>query len=106
MSSWPVMLACKGPWAALSIEQSTIVGYYCAAAAGVITLALLRESLRGYQVGRKPAIACCLLLLHPAWTISAEIGDCGAFRLETSVLVTFVYIALLIYQYVSPRRPA
>jgi hypothetical protein len=100
------MLACKGPWAALWIEQSTIVGYYCAAAAGVITLALVREAMRGYQVGWKLAVASCFLVIHPAWTISARIGDCGAFRMETLVLVTCISIALMVFQYVAPKRPA
>lgn len=98
------MLACQGPWAALSIEQSTLVGYYCAAAAGVITLALFREALRGYRLPWKLAIALCLLAVHPAWTIGAEIGDCGALRQETSTLVTAIYFGLLIHQYFAAKR--
>ena|ERR1700759_2564375 len=105
MNSLPVMLACNGPWAALWMEQSTIVGYYCVAAGGVITLALAREALRGYRLGWKLAIATCLLVVHPAWTISADIGDCGAFRLDTSILATVPYFALLIQQHVTTRHP-
>ena len=100
------MLACKGPWAALWMEQSTIVGYYFAGVAAVITVALFREALRGYRLRWKLAVAACFLAVHPAWTISAGIGDCGAFRLETSVLVTALYFGLLIHQYFSPKRSA
>jgi len=101
-----ILFACKGPWAALSIQQSTIVGYYCAAAGAVISLALLRESLRGYEVGLRFALAFILLVLHPAWTVSAESGDCGAFKLQTSLLATVVYFGLLIYQYLAPGHAA
>jgi hypothetical protein len=104
MNGLPIMLACKGPWAALSIEQSTLFGYYCAAAGSVIAVALFRESLRGYRLPWKLTIAVCLLAIHPAWTISAEIGDCGAFREQTSLLVTATYFGLLIHQYFAPKR--
>lgn len=100
------MLACKGPWAALSIEQSTIMGCYFAGVAAVITVALFREALRGYRLPWKLAVAACLLAVHPAWAISAEIGDCGALRLQTSMLVTALYFGLLIHQYFSPKRSA
>jgi len=103
MSSWLAMLACKGPWAALSIEQSTMVGYYCAAAAGVVTVSLFREALRGYRLRWKLTLAVGLLIIHPAWTISAEIGDCGAFRLQTSTVVTAIYLGMLIHQYFAPK---
>jgi hypothetical protein len=98
-----MMLACKGPWAALSIEQSTIVGYYCAAAASVITLALFRGAVRGYRLWWKLTIAVGLLIIHPAWTISATIGDCGALRLETSIVITAIYLGFLVHHYFSPK---
>src|SRR5689334_3604660 len=104
MNTWPLMLACKGSWASLAMEQSSITAYYCAAAGAVITLLFLRDSLRGYHVTRALTIACILLLLHPAWTISAKLGDCGAFKLQTSLLVTMAYAALLIYQFAAPRQ--
>jgi hypothetical protein len=86
------------------MEESTMVGYYCAAAAAVITLALFREALRGYRLGWKPTAALGLLVVHPAWTISAEIGDRGALRLETSTVVTAIYFGLLIHQYFATRH--
>jgi hypothetical protein len=102
----PIIFACKGPWAGMMIEQSEITGYYCAAAGAVITLFLLRDCIRGYHVVPTLTIACVLFVLHPAWTIRAEGGDCGIFKLQASLLVTITYVGLLIYQYVAPRRRA
>jgi hypothetical protein len=98
-----IILACKGPWAGLWIEESTIIGYYCAGAGAIITLALSRESVRGYQVGIRLIIAWLLLLLHPAWTIRAD-GDCGALKTCASLLVTITHLAILVYQYFMPLR--
>ena len=106
MTNLQIMFACKEPWAALSIEQSTLVGYYCAAAAAVITLALFREALRGYRLWWKLIVAVGLLVVHPAWTISAGIGDCGAFRLQTSTFVTAIYLGLLLHQYFAAKPTA
>jgi len=104
VNTWPIMVACKGPWARLAMEESSITAYYCAAAGAVITLLFLRDSIRGYHVAPSLTVSCILLLLHPAWTISAERGDCGAFKLQTALLVPLAYAALLIYQFVAPRR--
>jgi len=45
-----------------------------------------------------------MLLIHPAWTVSAIHGDCGGMKIQTSVFFTAVYFGLIIFQYVVSKR--
>ncbi len=98
-----LFLACKGPGAMIAIQESTRIGYYCVAFAVVGTLLLIRDRL----VGQKPSfvlpVALVLVLLHPAWTISARRGDCGELRVLASYVFTGVLISLLIHHYRSKK---
>ena len=44
-----------------------------------------------------------LLLLHPAWTMSVYMGDCGYAKRFMSVAVSVVFVALLLCQIFGPR---
>ena len=86
------------------IEQSITIGYFCAACGGVATVALAYDFLRTRRVKMALPVAGLLMLVHPAWTVSATRGDCGFFKREVSYVFTAVFIALLIYQHVVSRR--
>ena len=99
-----VILACSGPGAPATIQQSIIIGYFCAAIGGVITLALGYDAWRMRDLRFTLPVAAVMLLLHPAWTVSAIHGDCGFFKRDVSYFFTAVYFALMIYQYVVSKR--
>ena len=101
-----VILACSGPGAAATIQQSITIGYFCAAFGGVITLALAFDAWRVRDWRFTLPIAAVMLLVHPAWTVSAVHGDCGFFKRDVSYFFTAIYVALMIYQYVISRRAA
>jgi hypothetical protein len=50
--------------------------------------------------GRWPyfTIVALMCLLHPAWTISAIHGDCGAAKIEASLFVTCVSTIIVAWQ--------
>ncbi|GEP40741.1 hypothetical protein BGE01nite_00320 [Brevifollis gellanilyticus] len=89
-----------------AIQQSITIGYFCAAFGGVATLALAYAFVRTRRVRFTLPVAGLLMLVHPAWTVSATRGDCGFFKREVSYILTAVFIGLLIYQYVLSRRAA
>ena len=99
-----VILACSGPGAPATIQQSIIIGYFCAAIGGVITLALGYDTWRMRDLRFTLVVAAVMLLLHPAWTVSAIHGDCGFFKRDVSYFFTAVYFALMIYQYAVSKR--
>lgn len=99
-----VILACSGPGAAATIQQSITIGYFCAAAGGAITSVLAFDSWRSRRWRFTLPVAAVMLLLHPAWTVSAIQGDCGYFKRDASYFFTAAYFALLIYQYVASKR--
>jgi hypothetical protein len=101
-----VILACSGPGAAATIQQSITIGYFCAALGGVITLALAFDAWRVRDWRFTLPTAAVMLLVHPAWTVSAAHGDCGFFKRDVSYFFTAIYFALMIYQYVVSRRAA
>jgi hypothetical protein len=51
-------------------------------------------------------VAVLLLMVQPAWTMSAVRGDCGYGMREAAYLLTVLFIGLLIWQYLTSRRPA
>jgi len=99
-------VACRisGPGAAATIQQSITIGYFCAAVGGVITLALAYVAWRTRDSRFTLPVAAVMLLLHPAWTVSAIHGDCGFFKRDVSYFFTAVYFALIIYQYALSKR--
>jgi hypothetical protein len=87
-----------------AIQQAITFGYFCAAAGGVVTLALAYDAIkmRGFRF-TLPA-AAVMLLIHPAWTVSAIHGDCGSMKIQASMFFTAVYFGFIIFQYVVSRR--
>jgi hypothetical protein len=106
MNTSPFILACSGPGAMTVIQQSITIGYFCAAFGGVATLALAYDFLRTRRVRFTLPVASLLMLVHPAWTVSATRGDCGFFKRDVSYVLTAIFIGLLFYQYVVSRRAA
>lgn len=106
MNISPFILACSGPGAMATIQKSITIGYFCAAFGAVVTLALAYDFVRARRVRFTLRVAGLLMLVHPAWTVSATSGDCGFFKREVSYIFTAVFIGLLIYQYVVSRRAA
>jgi hypothetical protein len=99
VNTFSFILACSGPGAQASIQSSITLSYFCAAVGGVTTLALTYDSIREHRFRFTLPIAAILLLGHPAWTVSAIQGDCGAMKETTSILATAVYIGLFIFQH-------
>jgi hypothetical protein len=89
-----------------TIQQSIALGYLCAAFGSIATLALIYDFARTRRKRFTLPVAGLLMLVHPAWTVSAIHGDCGFAKREASYVLTAVFIGLLIYQYVDSRRDA
>jgi hypothetical protein len=73
-----VTLACSGPGAAAFIKANTVTGFTHAAFGFILLLA----TVAFYFLRKKKGVlivvfSAAVLALHPAWTISAMIGDCG-----------------------------
>jgi len=89
------LFACSGPGAGEAIAVSILIGYRHAALAAVLLglgLLLLALSPKRWLF---PAILGALLLLHPAWTVSAIHGDCGFMKRDASRVFTAVSCAAL-----------
>lgn len=83
-----MLFACSGPGAGKAIVQSIEIGYTHAAIDGglfVVSFVLFATGPRRWIV---PAILLGLLILHPAWTISAISGDCGFLKRDVSLVFT------------------
>lgn len=93
-----LVLACLSPE---EIRTSIHIGYYAAAFAISLTCALLLLSWHQRNFAWLPLYAS-LLLLHPAWTIGANTGDCGYAKRFFSIAASIVLVALLVCQIVRP----
>ena len=82
-----------------SLSSNVVIASYHAAIGGGIVAALLFDRLVHHQKGWAFPIAYCLMLIHPAWTISAITGDCGKWKRDASYWVTGILTALLIWQF-------
>ncbi len=83
--------ACSGPGAMQAIADSISTGYTHAAAMGALLVSSVALfALRRHGRPVVPAVLACLLLLHPAWTISAISGDCGSTKRYVSYVFTIV----------------
>src|SRR5579872_3284219 len=82
-----LLFACSGDGGQL-IAQNIEVGYtHAAIAAGLFVGSLgLTALFKGRWIGA--AIFFGLVLLHPAWTISAISGDCGFLKAAASRVLT------------------
>lgn len=97
------ILACSGPGAGQAIARNIALGYYFAAATGIIVIWLFR--LRSRTGRDRPAYwGVALFVLHPAWTISAIRGDCGSAKVTLSCVVILIVTAVLVLQLLAFRR--
>jgi hypothetical protein len=93
------LFACQPAPGTHPISDNILIGYLNA---GVMVLFLLL-SLRLFFIGRPgrwgfPTVLFVLLAIHPAWTISAYIGDCGMLKREASCVFTGIGGLLLSWQ--------
>ena len=86
-----------------SISSNVVIASYHAAIGGVIVATLLFDRLVHHQKGWALSIASCLLLIHPAWTVSATSGDCGFTKRDWSYWLTGVFCVLLVGRYLLPK---
>lgn len=93
-----IVLACSGPGAGALIRENVVIGYFCAAIGGVMTIALGFDAWRTRRWRFALPVATVMLLIHPAWTISAVHGDCGFLKRDASYFFTAVYLGLMVYQ--------
>lgn len=93
------LFACSGPGAGQAIAENIETGYIHAAIMGGLFLTSLGLfAIRHRWRPVVPAILLGMLLLHPAWTISAISGDCGHTKRLASYVVTVVGSACLLWQ--------
>lgn len=90
-----LFLACNGEGAAQAMNVSEHFGYYAAAFCGAVAVLLLALDLRRRDFAWLPVYGP-LLLVHPAWTMSVYIGDCGYGKRFFSVAICVVFFALLL----------
>jgi hypothetical protein len=89
------VFACSGPHAGELISKSIAFGFEQAVVVGIlfmVSMALYRLSMRALYF---PSLLLGLLVLHPAWTVSAISGDCGILKRGASEVVTAIAIIIL-----------
>jgi hypothetical protein len=99
-----LVLACSGPEAGVSIYAAILTGYLSAAGGVVTVLALGIDAWRCRRVRVPLQLACLLILIHPAWTISAIQGDCGGQKKVASWICTVAFVGLAAIQYLISRK--
>ena len=82
------VLACSGPGAAEAIARAEWAGWGLLGLAVVMVLAANLRARRLGVGGRSMAAGWILIFAHPGIWMSARSGDCGATRLESSLLFT------------------
>lgn len=94
--------ACSGPGAAAAVRRAELGGWGLAALTALLVFAATGFA-RGRGVGRGPVAAGWVLVgVHPGLWLDAAGGDCGAARLEGSMLFTAVACAIVLW---SAWRP-
>jgi hypothetical protein len=85
-----MLFACSGPGAGETIARNIEIGYtHAAIVGGLLAASLLLSALRpGKWI--VPMVIFGLVLLHPAWTISAISGDCGFLKRDASWFFTAI----------------
>jgi hypothetical protein len=99
MNILPALLACLSPE---EIGISMAIGHYAAAFAIVATFTLLILNRRRRDF-RWLSVYGALLLVHPAWTMSVYMGDCGYAKRFMSIAISVVFAAVLLCQVFRPQ---
>jgi hypothetical protein len=90
-----LLFACSGPGAASEMLRSTEYSYdHAAFVVGLLVLSLAL-SLIASQYRLMPLVEAALLLLHPAWTMSAYGGDCGYSKVNWSFAFTIMAASIV-----------
>lgn len=108
-----VALACSGPGARALVDGNTrlslqLFAVGCFLAAATAFLYFLRRKRASLIIA---TIAALLIAVHPVWTISAMVGDCGASKASASMSATGILgilfvtqLALWLFPFVFRRR--
>jgi len=104
VSPTAIVLACSGPGAGRIISESIRIAHYCAAFGFLVLLVIFY--FQRFRAGRMwpLSVSIALLVIHPAWTVSAVSGDCGDSKREASYFVSFLLVGLLLYQIYASHR--
>jgi hypothetical protein len=98
------LLACSGPGAGAAISRSIQLGYlHAAGLVALIAVAAVVPVALGAR-WRAPKPLLILLLVHPAWTVSAVHGDCGHLKRAASWAVTVLGCAIAAWHVVHTMR--
>lgn len=94
----PLILACSGPGAMRLIQDNILYAQQHALVVGAIAILsiMLWLVIRRWIV--LPFCVALLLILHPAWTVSAISGDCGFFKAGAAMFVTVLAGVCLLLQ--------
>jgi len=98
------LFACSGRGAGETIGANIDIGNFNAA----IMFGLLAVSATWYFIVRQhgiiAAVLAAMLILHPAWFISARMGDCGFLKRDASLIFTGAGLLLVCVQLRGVQR--
>ncbi|QDU54445.1 hypothetical protein [Aeoliella mucimassa] len=100
-----ILLACSGEGAPAAMALATTIGWYCFAVDAMLLLAIAGRSVRSGVKKLASGIFVALLLVHPAWTVSAIHGDCGIEKEILSLLSTGFALGVYIVAVCFFRSP-
>jgi hypothetical protein len=92
------LLACSGPGAGATISRNIEFAYGQAACGALLAAVSLGLCLAACRRRLYPALCAALLAVHPAWTVSALGGDCGALKAGAAVAFTGAAALLVVAQ--------
>jgi hypothetical protein len=92
------LFACSGPGAGLAIGENVGISLKHAAVMGELVLVSVCVFTIGPRRRVVPIVLICMLVLHPAWWISALRGDCGEDKRDYSRIFTAIGSAALFWQ--------
>ncbi len=104
MDELHLLLACSGPGAGRAIAWSIAIGFICFVYAAFVEVQLLFLYL--CRSGKRWPVywGFGLLVLHPAWTVSARHGDCGMMKEIASLVFSIVLTVFLVIQNYAARK--
>ena len=80
-----VTFACSGPGAAALIKANTVTGFTHAAFGFILLLATVAYYFLRKKKGLLIVVfSVAVLVVHPAWTIGAMLGDCGMYMVSAA----------------------
>ena len=84
------ILACSGPGALQAIQDNILYAREHSILVGGIAVLSITFWFLTRRWTALPLYILCMLLVHPAWTVSAISGDCGFFKAAAATFVTLV----------------